>query len=96
VGVRRIAIALGAGISIVAVRGLQAMSPCRPADVAPLTGTLIEVSQDDVPVSTEAAILNGLPRRICLNATDPNGGNDAVRIVDCDYPHFEIDVRLEP
>ena len=81
---------------VAVVRASVAMTPCRPSQVAPLTGTLIEVREDDVVVSTEAAILKGLPRRICLRATGPTADDGAIRVVDCDFPNFEITASLAP
>jgi hypothetical protein len=94
--VRRVAVIVFAAIAIVpGAYAPRAMEPCG-VDVVQLTGTLVEVEQDGASASTEAAILDGVPRRVCLSVQHPLAPNTLVQIVDCDFPDFKLNVAVEP
>jgi hypothetical protein len=74
----------------------HARSPCRPFQPVRLTGTLIEVRQDNAVVPNEPAILEGVPRSACLSPTDANRETSMVTVADCDFPEFFVNAALTP
>jgi hypothetical protein len=85
-----------AAVAAVCIRAPRAMSPCKPEDVATFSGSLIEVRQGDTIVPSEQAILDGLPRRLCVSgpAAGPSGG--FVMVTDCDFAEYAVSVSLAP
>lgn len=81
--------------AIVGGRAPRAMSPCKPFDNVMLTGTLIEIRRGDTIVPNEQAILEGIPRQVCVSTVGaPDGG--AVTVSDCDFPQFSATATLVP
>ena len=83
--------------AIVGSRASRATSPCPPFNSVSLTGTLIEVWHEDGIVSSEQAILDGVPRHVCVvsnGADGPDGG--AVTVSDCDFPEYALRATLVP
>ena len=83
--------------AIVGLRPSRATSPCPPFTTVTLTGTLIEVWHEDSIVSSEQAILEGVPRHVCVVSSagaGPDGG--AVAVSDCDFPEYALSATLVP
>jgi hypothetical protein len=82
--------------AIVGLRASRATSPCPPFTTVTLTGTLVEVWHDDGIVSSEQAILDGMPRHVCAvsSAAGPDGGG--VTVSDCDFPEYTLRATLVP
>jgi hypothetical protein len=82
--------------ALVAAGASQARSPCPPFQAVRLTGTLIEVRQNNAVVPIEPAILDGVPRSVCLSPTDANRESSMVTVADCDFPEFFVNAALTP
>jgi hypothetical protein len=98
---RRLLLAVCAGAAgflacaIVGSRASRAMSPCLPFHPVTLTGTLIEVRQGDTVVPSEQAILEGLPRHVCVSGSVPYP-DAGVTVTDCDFPEHSVKANLVP
>ena len=82
--------------ALVAAGASQARSPCPPFEPVRLTGTLIEVRQDNAVVPNEPAILEGVPRSVCLSPADAFRETSMVTLADCDFPEFFVKAALTP
>jgi hypothetical protein len=71
------------------------MSPCFPFNPVTLMGTLIEVRQGDIVVPSEQAILEGVPRHVCVSGSAPTP-DAGVTVSDCDVPEHAVKTTLVP
>lgn len=82
--------------ALVAAGASQARSPCPPSQAVRLTGTLIEVRQNNAVVPNAPALLEGVPRSVCLAPTDAYRETSMVTVADCDFPEFFVKAALTP
>jgi len=74
----------------------RALEPCPSFRVVRLTGTLLDVRQGDVVVPNEQAILDGVPRAVCVSPTNTSQPTTSVTVADCDFPESFVNVMLGP
>jgi len=93
--------ALTGGIAVVGSllsghRASRAREPCRSFQPVQLTGTLIEVRKGELVVPIEPAILDGVPRFICVSPTNLNQQTPWVSAANCDFPELSVNAMLTP
>jgi hypothetical protein len=81
-----------AAYAIVGASVPRAMEPCNPTALLPLFGTLVEVRQGDTIVPSEQAVLEGIPRQLCVTPDS----SSIVNVADCDFPAFSVNVVPAP
>ncbi|HEY4184889.1 MAG TPA: hypothetical protein VGP07_07445 [Polyangia bacterium] len=81
-------------VALVAVRLSRATSPCNPYHSVALTGTLVEVRQDDVVVPAGDPIFSALPPTLCFKA--PLAGTRSVFVADCNDSRYQAAFLVDP
>jgi hypothetical protein len=96
--VRRTVLVVVATLGFATVAGMHRFglaSICPPSSPIRLTGTLIEIRQDDTEVSGDDPILSVVPRVVCLKPRGYSPGERYVEIGDCYDSRFNFGVRME-
>jgi hypothetical protein len=82
-------------VAIASVARFGLTSSCPPTSPVELTGTLVEVRQNDTALPNDDPIFLVMPRVVCLKPRGYSPGEQFVEISDCYDSRFTASFRME-